>query len=171
MCAMGLTIILYERFGMDQSFIFYLILFYNLLVVSIIDYQLHIIPNKLLVILFGTGIIQILLLQVLSLIDVLTGFLISLSIMLIIKMCGDLILMKESMGMGDIKLAAILGFYLGWQNFLETLFLGSLLALILHLGCINPGRFSYSSKIPLAPYLTFAAYLTVLFDGILKISQ
>lgn len=160
-----ITLLLHEQYDLSQNFVLYLIFFYGLIIISTVDYQLHIIPNNILVFLLSAGIFVNLFFRTIPWIDAITGFLFSLSFMIVIRILGDLILLKESMGMGDIKLAAILGFYIGWQHFLWTLFLGSLLALLINLMYTNLTKTSIQPKIPFAPYLSFVAFLKILLDG------
>jgi leader peptidase (prepilin peptidase)/N-methyltransferase len=135
-----------------------------LIVISAIDYQFHFIPNKILLFLLIAGIAANLIFQTIAWTDAITGLFFSPSIMLIIRILGNCILLRESMGKGDIKFAAVLGFYIGWQNFIGALFLGSLLALLITSLSLNSKFNKIQSKIPLAPYLSIATLLCILMS-------
>jgi leader peptidase (prepilin peptidase)/N-methyltransferase len=112
-----------------------------------------------------TGISVNIFSHTISWIDAITGLIFSSSIMLMIRILGNCLLLKESMGIGDIKLAAVLGFYTGWQYFLWALFLGSVLALIVTLISSNFKKELVQSKIPFAPYLSIGTLMSILIAG------
>ena len=75
-----------------------------------------------------------------------------------------------AMGFGDVKLAGVLGLYLGWLGwsvlvvglFLGFLFGGALGALLMVVG-----RASRKSKIPYGPFMLLGAFVAVLFGSAL----
>ena len=74
-------------------------------------------------------------------------------------------LSKEgAMGLGDVYLAAILGFLLGWQKGFLTLYLAFALGGIIGLFLILFGRKKLKSKIAFGPFLVIGA-LVMLFWG------
>jgi leader peptidase (prepilin peptidase)/N-methyltransferase len=96
-----------------------------------------------------------------SLIGLLAGGLLFLAVAEI----GDRVFKKESMGGGDIKLAAMLGAFLGWKGILLVLGIGSFL------GALIGGVFLATAKnrenarmIPFGPFLVTAA-LIVFYRG------
>ena len=54
---------------------------------------------------------------------------ISFIVMLLLKLLGDFIFKRESMGGGDIKLLSLFGIVLGWKNAISCIFLGALIGL------------------------------------------
>ena len=85
-----------------------------------------------------------------ALIGAVTGF----SLLWVIGFGGSLLLKKEAMGGGDIKMMAMVGAFLGWQGVLLTIFLGSLLGTIifLPLNLIGPRR-----DVPFGVFLSIGA--------------
>lgn len=69
----------------------------------------------------------------------------------------------RGMGMGDVKLAALLGFFLG-RAVIIGLFLGFLLGALVGLALIAGGGRSRKSKVPFGPFLAVGA-LVALFYG------
>jgi leader peptidase (prepilin peptidase)/N-methyltransferase len=67
---------------------------------------------------------------------------------------GQFLLGKEAMGMGDVKLMAMIGAVLGWQLTILVLFLSALLGAIY--GAIRLA-FTGDTKIPYGPFLSVAA--------------
>jgi leader peptidase (prepilin peptidase)/N-methyltransferase len=69
------------------------------------------------------------------------------------------------MGMGDVKLALLLGLYLGWLSLghvLLGLFLGFLLGSIAGIGLLVTGVRGRKDHLPFAPFLAAGAVLAVL---------
>ena len=73
---------------------------------------------------------------------------------LAIRAVGGWVFRREAMGLGDVKLMAMVGAFLGWQKALLTMLLGCLLGAVLGgLGTLLGG----ASKIPFGPYLALGA--------------
>ena len=86
-------------------------------------------------------------------------------ILLLVRWIGFWILKKEAMGLGDVKLLAGIGAFLGWQSIIFSIFVGSLIALIVALICLSLKNYNNSSSIPFGPYLSFAAILWILIGS------
>ena len=71
---------------------------------------------------------------------------------------------KGGMGGGDIKLIAGAGALLGWQKILLVIFIGSLLGTFYSLPHLLTGKKSRKSKIPFGPFLSAGIGLTI-FKG------
>ena len=74
------------------------------------------------------------------------------------------------MGFGDVKLAGILGAYLGWLGWGEVVvgaFLGFLLGGVVGLLLILVRRAGRKSSIPFGPYMLLGALLAILWGGAL----
>jgi len=68
---------------------------------------------------------------------------------------------REGLGLGDIKLLAMLGALFGYQCSLATIFFGSVLGSIVGLLLVALRRHNYSMHISFGPYLAFAAVLYI----------
>jgi leader peptidase (prepilin peptidase)/N-methyltransferase len=75
---------------------------------------------------------------------------------------GRLILKKDAMGFGDVKLMGALGAFLGLEAIIFIIFVSSLVGSVVGISCILSGRQEWSNKIPFGPYIALAAVLWVL---------
>jgi leader peptidase (prepilin peptidase)/N-methyltransferase len=72
------------------------------------------------------------------------------------------------MGFGDVKLAGVLGLYLGWLGWgplIVGAFLGFLFGGLLGGGLMVIGRATRKSAIPFGPFMLVGAYVAVLAGG------
>jgi leader peptidase (prepilin peptidase)/N-methyltransferase len=80
-----------------------------------------------------------------------------------IHLLGSFFLKEESLGVGDIKLAAGIGAFLGWEKALLCFFLsfilGGIFAGILLLAHLKGRR----DRIPFAPFLVIGAFVCIFF--------
>lgn len=71
---------------------------------------------------------------------------------------------REGLGLGDVKLMAMVGSFLGWTGALGTVLVGSLAGSLVGLGLIVAGRGNRLTALPFGTFLAPAAWL-VLFLG------
>ena len=65
------------------------------------------------------------------------------------------------MGMGDIKLAFLMGLILSWPNILVALFLAFFLGAIMGIGLIIAGKKTFKSEVPFGPFLVSGTFLAM----------
>ena len=80
--------------------------------------------------------------------------------MLLLKLFGDFLFKKESMGGGDIKLLAVFGLMFGFPMSIVSVFLAAVIGLPISLILLKKND---SHEIPFGPFLAVAAILIVLF--------
>ncbi len=69
------------------------------------------------------------------------------------------------MGMGDVKLLAMLGAFLGWKATLLTLLLGSFSGAVVGGGLMATKRIKHSEPIPFGPFLALGAVFALFLGG------
>jgi leader peptidase (prepilin peptidase)/N-methyltransferase len=71
----------------------------------------------------------------------------------------------EGMGLGDVKMIALIGAFLGWQQVWVVLFLSSVVGALLGIALAALGGRSMQSKLPFGTFLALAAYVASLVGG------
>jgi leader peptidase (prepilin peptidase)/N-methyltransferase len=156
-----LYLILYLRFGLTFTFGAYAILASVLLIISAIDYDIQMIPDEFIVFGFIIGFIYKVVVMwnyntPVGVWDSLVGLLIGGGFFLLIA-----IISNGGMGGGDIKLMAMLGFWLGWQGTLLLILLsfvtGGIFSLLLIASKIKGSK----DAISFGPLIAIAAFITI----------
>lgn len=152
-----LFVICYLSFGISLNLIIALTFTSLLIIVILSDYYYMIIEDSVLIVFSLLLIIEI---YFISGIDVLLhsllNALIAFIIMLVLKLFGDFIFKRESMGGGDIKLMAVFGLIIGWELSIITIFLSSFIALPISVFIIKTDK---NHEIPYGPFLSIAALI------------
>jgi len=150
----------YLSFGLSMECLYSIVFLSMLMIIIISDYQTMIIPDS--VLLFFTSIMILLKFFMsdievvgISLLNGLGAFI----FMLILKLIGDFMFKKESMGGGDIKLLAVFGFVLGLPLSIVTIFLSAFIALPVSLILLKNKK---THEIPYGPFLAIAAIIIFL---------
>ena len=74
---------------------------------------------------------------------------------------SEIILPREAMGFGDLKLMAAIGAFLGWQAVLFSLLVSSLIGSVVGVGLIAARRREWSARLPYGPYIALAATIWI----------
>lgn len=151
----------YIRYGLSLELLTFLIFTTSLIPIFFIDLKEMLIPDTLSI----SGIIIGLILGVFRGIAVvsLIGAAVGAVYVLIIIYLGKAIYKRDVMGMGDVKLSAMIGAFVGWANFLLTILISSLLGSIYGIIQIRKGKSSMKSIIPYGPFLAIGGFITFLF--------
>ena len=160
----------YMVFGLSLDCLYSIVFISMLIIIVISDYQTMLIPDSVLIFgslllifikFFMTGIESI----GISLLHALAAFI----FMLLIKLLGDFMFKKESMGGGDIKLLAVFGFVLGFPLSIISIFLSAIIGLPVSLILLKAKK---GTEIPFGPFLSIAAIIIFLsqvdFSEIIK---
>ncbi len=96
-----------------------------------------------------------------SFLSSLAGMAIGGGLFLAVYFLGSFFLKEESMGIGDIKLAAGIGVFLGWEGMLICFFLSFLLGAVIATTLLLTHLKKRRDKIPFAPFLVGAALISL----------
>lgn len=153
------------KYGLSGSFLTYTILYSILIIATAIDMEFQIIPNGL--VLTGTIAGVILALTGLSINwkDAVIGMLIGGGTYLLVALLSQLVLKKEGMGGGDIKLMGMIGLMIGWRltalSILLSIYAGGFIGgLLLLFGIKKRG-----DAIPYGPFIAMGTIASVLFGN------
>ncbi len=78
----------------------------------------------------------------------------------VIGIFGKLVLKKEAMGMGDVKLLAMIGAFIGWQLMLLTVLFASFTGAMVGGILMASKKAKWQSKIPFGPYIVLGALIS-----------
>lgn len=151
------------RFGFTLEAFLAAAFFSILIVVSFIDLQHQIIPDGLVFTILLLGALNALYRTIINgepwYVFVIGIFAASLPLFLL----G--LIFPDSLGGGDVKLMAAAGLFLGWKLVLLALFLGNFLALFYVIALLVLRKFSRSTPIPFAPFLSAGMVCALLAGG------
>jgi len=164
-------LILY-RFGVQDTvaknleLIKYLVITPMLVLAFYIDFEHRIIPNRLTLTLFETGLIFTFLFGISNINfvkDMLLGMVVGGGIFIGLTLLGGLLAGKEAMGLGDVKLMGALGLLVGVQNILNITLLAFLLASVYSIVVLiyRSIKKNTDEYIAFGPFLTLAAILCI----------
>jgi len=163
------AVVLFLAFGPSIQTVTLFILICLLMVVTFVDLDRMIIPDKVTL----PGIVIGLALNVMMAPGAITAFLLGAVVgaasLLAVAYLGELLFKKESMGGGDIKLAAMVGAFLGWKAVLLALFLAVLVGAVVGITLIIIGIKERREHIPFGPFIAAGTILVVFWgETILK---
>jgi len=166
-----LYLLVFWRYGLGWSTAIYFALCSALIVITFIDYDFQIIPDRITLpgipigLVAGSFILPDPFLRAtsLGLIASVIGAAGGFSFFYGVAYLSLRILKKEGMGGGDIKLMAMVGAFMGWKTVLLTTFLGSLLGAVIGVGLMVFRGREKGSLIPFGPFLAMGTLISLIF--------
>src|SRR3989338_2721636 len=147
--------------NMSLPFFFLLTIFFLLL--TIIDFEFQILPDKILFLLMLlTALVLLLSHSPTVLFNLFVGFSVFIFFIAIY-----LLTQKRGMGFGDVKMSFILSSLLGFPNILIWLFLSFLSGAVVGLFFIAIKKSSFGKSIPFGPFLLISAWITFFFGDMI----
>ena len=157
------SVALLAKFGLTLPTTGFFVLIAALLVISVIDARLQIIPNVISLPGIVVGFLFAAISGYITWLDSLLGILLGGGILYAVAGLYLFLRKKEGMGGGDIKLLAMLGAFLGWQSLPFIILASSLIGSLIGLTAIALGKRSAAARIPFGPYLAGAAVVYLFF--------
>ncbi|WP_223702932.1 prepilin peptidase [Sutcliffiella deserti] len=126
-----------------------------LIIIVITDIHYMLIPNKILLFFFVLFILERIFIPYQSIPDHLIGLAVGFAIPFLVALVS-----KGGMGGGDIKLFAVLGFVLGWEQVILTFFLASLIGMLVAIVGMLFGKIKKGVPFPFGPSIAAAALIS-----------
>jgi len=156
------------KFGFTITGLIYYLLLITLVVITFIDLDFQIIPNIISLPGIIIGFLASFYLSEPGVQDSLLGILVGGGAFYSIAYIFVKIRGIEGMGMGDVKLLAMLGAFLGLKGVMFIIFISSILGTITGIMVMLKTRsFSFKQKIPFGPFLSIAAMIYIFWGEIL----
>lgn len=187
LCAV-LAVFLYREFGMSLELLFYLPLCTGLVAITLIDIRHLIIPDMITLpgiaagvalnavrtdwgaaaeVVFSSGLADFLPATAsIAIFNSIGGALLGGGAFLLIATAYRNLRKKEGMGMGDVKLVAMLGAFFGMWGVLVVIFLSSILGTLIGLSVIILRKKDPGHAIAYGPFLSLSAVLYLLGDDL-----
>ncbi|PIF04053.1 MAG: prepilin peptidase [Arcobacter sp.] len=173
------TLSLYKKIGLTSEFIFVLIIFYLLIVLSFIDFRYKAVPDSLLVLVTSITLLYLIVNKPehLSTFFIFAGGIIILELFISYYIQNikatltkdDSLRDQKALGEGDVPIVAIIGGVLGLQFGLIAIFLSAILAII---PSLISRLYKKDIETPFVPYLSLGFFITYIgTQSILKILE
>ena len=156
-------LIIYLTYGLSVQALIYIILSSALIIIAFIDLNEQIVPDVISLPGIVIGFILSFFVHYISFINSALGVLVGGGIILIIGLGGSVIFKKEAMGGGDVKLAAMIGAFLGWRYIIISLFLGFFLGALAGIFLIISKIKSREDVVPFGPFIVLGSFITLLW--------
>ena len=156
--------------GISIDYIFIFAFLSLMIALSFIDFDRKIIPDEINLIGFILGIVYAFFRKDFSLLDSIIGALVGGGFLFAIAYFYEKYKGIEGLGMGDVKLMAFIGSYVGWFGALFTIFLGSVLGTVIAIAGALTSNVEDKGKyeIPFGPYLAIAGSIYLLIGDKIK---
>jgi leader peptidase (prepilin peptidase)/N-methyltransferase len=159
------------RYGLTPAFFVYCLLCSALVVITFIDLDFQIIPDRITLsgIPIGLAAGSIILpdpfyrAELLGPVASLTGAALGFGAFYLVAYLSIILLKKEGMGGGDIKMMAMVGGFMGWKAVLLTTFIGSLAGSVIGIGVMVVKKKGRGLLLPFGPFLATGALMTLFF--------
>jgi len=161
---MAAYIYFFWQFGATLNFFVFAFLSSALIAIFLIDLDFQIIPDLISLPGIVVGFAVSFLPGGIGPVSSLVGLLVGGGALYAVALLGDWLFKKESMGGGDIKMAAMLGAFLGWQKVLFIFIASAAIGLV-----VSVVLMAFSQKlrqhrvIPFGPFLAMAAMLAIVY--------
>jgi leader peptidase (prepilin peptidase)/N-methyltransferase len=155
---------LYLKYGLTLKLLAVFIFSAVLLVITFIDLDYQIIPDMLTLPGIPIFFLAAVFILKMDFLEALLGLIIGGGTLFLISFGYRLFTKRDGMGMGDVKLLAMLGAFLGWKSLIFILFFSSLSGSLIGIAIMVKEKGNMKYAIPYGPFLSAAA-IAYLFWG------
>ncbi len=157
------SLILFMKFGLSLSYLFYFLFVAALIVITVIDLYHQIIPDVISLPGIGVGLIASIIIPQMTFFNSLTGILLGGGSLFLVATIYQWLFKREGMGGGDVKLLAMIGAFLGWKAVILTILLSSLVGSITGIIVMILKGKDFKYAIPFGPFLSFGAVVSLFY--------
>lgn len=154
-----LWLAVFFHYGLTMSSLVYSAFLSTLLVITWIDIDHQVIPNVISVPAILIGFICAVFILPIHWVSSLIGVVFGGGFLLAVAVGYRFLTGVDGMGMGDVKLLAMIGAFLGWEAILPTLFLGSLAGTVVGIPLMIYQKAGRRFALPFGPFLSLGAVL------------
>ena len=158
-----LTLVVVLQLGVNRQSFFALLLTWNLIALSGIDFDHQYLPDNLTLPFIWLGLFINLFNLYTDINSAVIGAIAGYLVLWTVYQLFKLVTKKEGMGYGDFKLLALFGAWFGWQSLGFIIILSSVAGSIIGIALIIFKNQSLSKKIPFGPYLAIAGWIFMLW--------
>ncbi len=162
-----LSMALYMRYNLINNNIYHYFIFLiftsSLIVISFIDLKHQIIPDVISIPGIIAGLIISFFSPHITWYDSLLGIAVGGGLLYLFALIFELLVKKEGMGGGDIKLLAMMGAWMGWKSILFIILVSSLIGSILGTIALLLSKKGLRARIPFGPFLALGALIYLFF--------
>ena len=167
-CSMGiLAVLMLANFGWSWDLLIYSILAALLLSLTLIDLDVYRLPNAITLTGSIFAVVLTLLFRRSFFLEMILGGLVGIGVLSLQGLVGTMIVKftrkqkKSALGLGDVKLAGMIGLFLGPGYTAGMFILGIFLATIFSVFFIVSGKRAWTQRIPFGPYLAGGALISL----------
>lgn len=166
--------LVFQQFGFSLATLIYWLLTAALVAITFIDIDHFIIPDSISLGLLPVGLfISILAFRselfagyhVLSPLEAAFGLLVGWCILDIIGEYASVIMKRDAMGRGDVKLMGMVGTFLGWKLTLAAIPISAFVGILFYLPGLLSKKIGRFQEIPYGPYLAVSSFLMMLYGN------
>ncbi|MBI5854032.1 MAG: prepilin peptidase [Nitrospirae bacterium] len=151
------------RFGLTWPALAYAAFCSALIVVSGIDLEHQIIPDRITLPGLAIGLVAAATILPITLVNAVIGVAVGGGLLWLLAWLSPYLFGKEGMGGGDIKLMGMVGAFLGWKPALLTIMLGAIAGSVLGITLIAIKLLRRDQYIPFGPFLALGAVVALFF--------
>lgn len=160
----GLYLLFFHMNGLGLPLVVHCYLASTLLVIFFVDLEFQLIPDKVTIPGIVVGLASSFLVNPPGILNSLLGFLVGGISLLAVAYLGEWLFKKEAMGGGDIKMAAMMGAFIGWQKILVTFMAGAFIgAVVSVIWMMLSSKVRRERLIPFGPFLAMGAVIVVIY--------
>lgn len=162
------SIIVFQHFGFSLQTLEILAFTYGLITLSMIDFHHQLLPDTIVYLLLWLGLIvstqHIFIDPTQAIYGAMTGYL----FLWIIAQLYALIRKQEGMGLGDCKMLAMMGAWVGVKPLMSLILFAALLALIVSIFLLTRKKIHQHTLIPFGPFIAIAGWSIVIYGDFIS---